>query len=103
MLKPTIEQLTQGKFNRYQLAIATAKCARIITDDYVHQRREAEKRLTNNSTKEERQFAESLVNADYRDKKAVKLAIDKIYNGEFVIVESNEDGYSTEPSQYSPQ
>lgn len=103
MIYPTINKLTKGQFNRYQLAVATAKCARIITDDYVHQRREAEKKLTNNSTKEERAIVESLVNADYRDKKAVKLAIDKIYNGEYVIVENNDDGFSTDPSVYSQQ
>ena len=33
MIYPTIAKLTQGKYNRYQLAIATAKCARIITDE----------------------------------------------------------------------
>ena len=41
MLYPTIDELTKGKFNRYQLAIATAKCARLVTDEYVHQRTEA--------------------------------------------------------------
>ena len=43
MINPSIEQLTQGKFNRYALVIATAKCARIVTDEYVKQREEAEK------------------------------------------------------------
>ena len=38
MLYPTIDELTKGKFNRYELAIATAKCARMITDEYVKQR-----------------------------------------------------------------
>ena len=31
MLYPTIDQLTKGEFNRYELAVATAKCARILT------------------------------------------------------------------------
>ena len=35
MLYPTIGDLTKGKFNRYELALATAKCARLITDEYV--------------------------------------------------------------------
>ena len=43
MLYPTIDELTKGKFNRYQLAIATAKCARLVTDEYVHQRTKAGK------------------------------------------------------------
>ena len=43
MLYPTINKLTKGKFNRYQLAVATAKCARLITDEYVRERHLAEK------------------------------------------------------------
>ena len=34
MIYPTINKLTQGKYNRYQLAVATAKGARIITNEY---------------------------------------------------------------------
>ena len=43
MLYPTINQLTGGQFNRYELVIATAKCARMVTDEYVRQRETAEK------------------------------------------------------------
>ena len=35
MIYSTIDELTKGNYNRYQLAIATAKCARLITDEYV--------------------------------------------------------------------
>ena len=45
MINPSIEQLTKGQFNRYALVIATAKCARIVTDEYVKQREEAEKNI----------------------------------------------------------
>lgn len=38
MIYPSIEQLTNGKFNRYALCIATAKCARMVTEEYVSQR-----------------------------------------------------------------
>ena len=91
MIFPTINSLTKGKFNRYQLALAAAKCARIITDEYIAQRREADKACTGNK-EVDRANAEQIVNSDYRDKKAVKLAIDKIASGEYVIVERNEDG-----------
>ena len=37
MIHPTISDLTKDNYNRYQLAIATAKCARLITDEYVKQ------------------------------------------------------------------
>ncbi len=85
MLHPTINKLTKGKFNRYQLAVATAKCARLITDEYVRERHIAEKNAL--GVKEIEKSAESIVNPDYRDRKAVKIAIDKIDSGEYVIVD----------------
>jgi len=87
MLYPTISKLTKGKFNRYQLAIATSKCARIITDEYVAQRKSAQMTLTGNKDVD-REQAELVVNRDYRDKKAVKIAIDKMAAGEYVIIDT---------------
>ena len=89
MIYPTIKELTGDKFNRYQLAIATAKCARIITDEYSTQRKNAEKQLTGNKDVD-RPMMERAVNADYRDRKAVKIAIEKIYGGEIIIREKEE-------------
>ena len=90
MIYPTIKKLTNDyQFNRYQLAIATAKCARIITDEYSTQRKNAEKQLTGNKDVD-RPMMEHAVNADYRDRKAVKIAIEKIYEGEYVIKEKEE-------------
>lgn len=97
MLYPTINKLTKGKYNRYQLAIATSKCARIITDEYTAQRKEAEKNATGNKDVDRSQ-AEMIVNPEYRDKKAVKIAIDKIDDGEYVIVDKSETGFSTDGS-----
>ena len=93
MIYPTIKELTGDKFNRYQLAIATAKCARIITDEYSTQRKNAEKQLTGNKDID-RPMMEHAVNADYRDRKAVKIAIDKLDDGEYVICEQTESGMS---------
>jgi len=45
MLHPTIEELTNKDFNRYEIALATAKCARLINDEYVVQRDAAEKAI----------------------------------------------------------
>ena len=84
MIYPTIAKLTQGKYNRYQLAVATAKCARIITEEYVYQRREAEKQLTGNKDVD-RPMMESAVNPDYRDRKAVKIAIAMLEEGRFQL------------------
>ena len=48
MLHPTIKDLTKEEYNRYELTLATAKCARMLTDEYVKQREEAEKAMTGN-------------------------------------------------------
>lgn len=87
MIKPTIEELTNhGEFNRYELAVAVAKCARIITSEYSKQREAAEKAINKESDK----TVYSMVNADLCDKKSVKLAIEDIYEGKFTIVKSKE-------------
>jgi DNA-directed RNA polymerase subunit K/omega len=88
MLYPTIDQLTKDEFNRYELALATAKCARIITDEYVEQREAAEKASTGN--KEADRNLINMINKEYRDEKAVKNAITKIHNGTFKIVRTEE-------------
>jgi len=85
MLYPTIDELTKGKFNRYELAIATAKCARMITDEYVKQRETAEKMMTGNKDNDKPLMA--MIDKEYRDEKAVKNAITRINSGEYLIVE----------------
>ena len=84
MLYPTINQLTKDEFNRYELALATAKCARLITDEYVKQREAAEKSATGN--KETDRNLINMINKEYRDDKAVKNAISKIHSGSYKIV-----------------
>jgi len=90
MLYPTIGELTKGDFNRYELSLATARCARIVTDEYVKQREEAEKAQTGN--KETDKPINTLINKELRDEKAVKTAIRRIHDGEYVIVRRPE-GY----------
>ena len=89
MINPSIEQLTQGKFNRYALVIATAKCARIVTDEYVKQRAEAEAKL-----KDQKDKSLSLyIDKDIRDNKAVENAVQRLYRGEFnVVIPEETDG-----------
>ena len=86
MLYPTIDELTKGKFNRYELAIATAKCARMITDEYVKQRETAEKMMTGNKDNDKPLMA--MIDKEYRDEKAVKNAISRINSGDYVIIET---------------
>jgi len=90
MLYPTIGELTKGDFNRYELSLATARCARIVTDEYVKQREDAEKAQTGN--KETDKPINTLINKELRDEKAVKTAIRRIHDGEYVIVRRPE-GY----------
>ena len=88
MIYPTIDELTKGNYNRYQLAIATAKCARLITDEYVRQRAAAENMLT--GTKEGGNIV-SLIDQDLADKKAVKNAIDSMNAGKYAIVDTPDE------------
>lgn len=89
MLHPTIDELTQGKFNRYELALATARCARLITDEYVRQHDVAERSQTGN--KETDRPINTMIDRELRDEKAVKVAIKRIANGDFLIDENAAD------------
>lgn len=89
MLYPTIDELTQGKFNRYELALATAKCARLITDEYVRQHELVEKSATGN--KETDRALSATVDKELRDEKAVKVAINRIHRGDYSIAQNAEE------------
>ena len=89
MIYPTVEQLTEGKFNRYELVVGVAKCARIVTDEYIEMRTRAQKMIDNHET--EKPLA-ALIDPEYKDQKAVKIAIAKLENGRFKLVRpENED------------
>ncbi len=94
MLHPTIEELTQGKYNRYELALATAKCARLITDEYVRQHTAAERSQTGN--KETDRPINTLIDRELRDEKAVKVAISRLYAGVYEIDEHANDPEESE-------
>ena len=83
MIYPSIEELTKGKFNRYALCIACAKCARLVTDEYVQQRHEAEEMI---ARKETTKPLASMISRDIRDEKAVKNAIRHLYQGDVKII-----------------
>ena len=82
MIEPTIEALTKGQFNRYELVVGVAKCARIVTDEYVAQRTVAEKLIANRET--DKSLA-SMISAEYRDQKAVKIAMARLHEGRYVM------------------
>ena len=87
MIYPTIEKLTKGDFNRYELVIGVAKGARIVTDKYVDMRLKAQKMIENHET--DKPLA-ALIDPEYKDKKAVKIAIAKIESGEFKLSRGEE-------------
>ena len=97
MLYPSIQELLtatskdgQERLNKYSITMATAKCARIITNDYAEQRRMAERRVANKETEKD---IGSLVNKDYRDEKAVKNALREMKEGKFEVYLPGEEGY----------
>ena len=87
MIYPTIDQLTKGRFNRYELVVAVAKGARIVTDEYVQMRAKAQKMIENHET--DKSLA-ALIDPVYKDQKAVKIAIAKLDSGEFKMVKDSE-------------
>ena len=79
---PTIEELTKGEFNRYELVVAVAKCARIVTDEYVAMRARAQRLIDNRETDKP---LSALIDPEYKDQKAVKIAIARLQDGRFRI------------------
>ena len=83
IIKPGIEELSEnGKYNRYILCIAAAKCARKDTDEYVEQSTKAEMMVANKETDKP---ISAIVDKDLRDDKAVKTAIKRLATKEFEI------------------
>ena len=91
MLYPTINDLTKGQFNRYELSLATAKCARIVTDEYVKQREAAETEKSQAGNKENDRPLTVMINKELRDEKAVKTAIKRLHQGDYVMVRRPDD------------
>lgn len=97
MLYPTINELTKGQYNRYELSLATAKCARIVTDEYVKQREEAEHAAAGG--KDSDHPVNNMIDKDLRDDKAVKTAIRRIHDGEYVIVRRENESAAVEADE----
>ena len=98
MIEPSIEELTKRirekcefRINRYELVLATAKAARIITEEQNDKREEIEKAamaakdVVENGLKTPVKLEVREVK-DIPNEKMVKSAIQKIYDGEFLIV-----------------
>ncbi len=83
MIYPTIDQLTKRNgINRYELVLGVAKCARIVTDEYVAMRQKAQRMIDNKETEKP---ISALIDPEYKDQKAVKIAIGKLVSGRFEL------------------
>jgi DNA-directed RNA polymerase omega subunit len=83
MIHPTIEELSKNRYNRYTLTVTAAKCARLVTDEYVLQREMAERMI---SRKETDKSINALISQEIRDEKAIKTAIKRLANDDYLIV-----------------
>lgn len=79
MVKPSINELTKGKFNRYILVIAAAKSARYITNVTGAMNADDPDAVSENGIVSKREALED---------KAVKIAIRKLYSGEIRLDET---------------
>lgn len=89
LLYPTIQELTKGGINRFQLVIAAAKGARKVTDEYLKQRSDVETAVDNGmvGVKHITQYSSN--------EQALSVAIQKINSGEYKIVDHSETDKST--------
>ena len=88
MIYPTVDQLTNGEFNRYELVVGVAKCARIVTDEYIEMRTKMQKLIDNHETEKP---LSALIDPEYKDQKAVKIAIAKLESGRFRMTRPEEE------------
>ena len=99
MIYPTAEQILALASDRYLVTVATAKCARMVTDEYVEQRGAAERLI---ARKETDKSLFSLIDPDIRDDKAVKTAIHRLMSGEYKIVMKGAAAEESEPAEETP-
>jgi DNA-directed RNA polymerase subunit K/omega len=88
MIYPTVDQLTNGEFNRYELVVGVAKSARIVTDEYIEMKTKMQKLIDNHETEKP---LSALLDPEYKDQKAVKIAIAKMKSGRFVMKRPEEN------------
>jgi DNA-directed RNA polymerase subunit K/omega len=83
MIHPTINELSKGKFNSYELVVGVAKCARIVTDEYVELKAKAQKLVDEHETDKS---VGALIPSEYKDQKAVKIAVARLKEGRYRMI-----------------
>jgi len=76
MIYPSIDEISRDRFNRYMLCIATAKCARSVTEKYCQQKEDAI------ATKDDKTLQKLISNTE----KPVKTAINLIYEDKYKVI-----------------
>lgn len=92
MLYPSIQELLKlsedengnERLNKYTLVMATAKCARIITNE-TRVRKDAEK-----GAQDKRDYKK-----EYKDEKAVKSAVRELKTGDYKVVFEGDEDYDS--------
>ena len=90
LLKLSSDKEGNQRLNKYMLVMATAKCARVITNEYLKDRKKAEKLIAEKKTDKD---LASMIKKEYRDEKAVKNAVKELNEGEFSLYFPGDEGY----------
>ena len=80
MIYPSITELSDEGVNRYTLSIATAKCARRITDEHLANGQES------NDAREDKFAGFGSAKKAPANEKPVKEAINRLYTRDFKII-----------------
>lgn len=95
MLYPSIQELLKAtekdgkeRLNKYSITMVTAKCARVITNEYAEQSYYANKKISKDGGD-----VTPTVKKEYKDEKSVKNALREMKNGEFEVYLPGEQGY----------
>ena len=92
LLKLSSDKEGNQRLNKYMLVMATAKCARVITNEYLKDRKKAEKLIAEKKTDKD---LASMIKKEYRDEKAVKNAVKELNEGEFSLYFPGDEGYES--------
>ncbi len=86
--RPSYQELEESiHLNRYGVVVAVAKGARLATDEYLEVRENAERMINNHETDKSLQ---ALLGPEYKDQKPVKVAIQKLLDGDYLATEQGE-------------
>ena len=81
MIYPPIPELTENhRHNRYELVIAVAKGAHKVTGEYLSMRANAERMIA--EEKVDKPML-TLIDPEYRDQKAIRIAISRLHEGRY--------------------